>query len=281
MSGSFKCSRLVEELKLGDSPITKMIRELAGGSILTEFGLPLTFTQDRALTAVQLLFAWLEMQPSGTVPLPPEMQFLGWSSRASYIDINTLSYCRAYLGEKTKRINSDALLALSDLAQQEFCLAYPHPDEPVNQAIRSPILLVKEKGRQQDSYPSHLRIIFSPVLLHGAEGLDHRYIRKPTDLYAGIDLALGPGRGKRPPQLPRLASWIAIQRRNLILVGSEKLGRQLRSHDVISGHTKRFVRTISGYLEVLKSANIVRSFVAPCQATGGKWKIVRYPPPKL
>lgn len=275
------CSRLVEELKLGGSPVTNKIRELAGDDASAECGLPLTFTQDRALTTAQLLFTWRGMQPSGTMPSPPQMQAFDWVSTVPFIDVDTLSYCRAYSGRKSKRINNDALLALTDLAKREFWLAYPHFNGSVRRVIRSPILLVKHKKGEQDGYPSHLRIIFSPVLLHGVEDFDLRYLRKPADLYARIDLALGPGRGKRPPQLPRLASWIAVQRRTLTLVGSEKLAKQLRSHDLASGHTKRFVRTVSNYLEALKRANVVRSFAAPCEATGDLWKIVRYPPPKL
>lgn len=281
MSGTFKSSRLVEELKLGASRVTKGGCNRIGGDLPAEFGLPLTFTQDRALTAVQLLLAWQGMRPSGVTALSERMKAFDWMPGVPYVEIDTFTYCRAYTGTTHRRIDDDALRALSELAGRDFYMSIPLFDEPVSRIVRSPVLVLKEKGASGNSYPSHLRIVLSPVVFHGLDDAEPRYVRKPTDLYKRIASARGPGRGKRSPQLPRLVSWITIQRRNQILVGSETLAKQLRSGDVTSGHTKRFVRTVSGYLEVLKAAKIVRSFLAPCQATDGQWKIVRYPPPKL
>ena len=260
--------------------MTRKIREVTENASPDKCGLPLTFRQDRALTAVQLLFAWSDMKPSRFIPVPPEMGSFDQESTLSFIDVDTLSYCRAYSGKKSKRVDKGALVALRKLACKKFYLAYPPSSQSVEPIVLSPILMVRQTGSRLGGYPTQLRIIVSPVLLHGVDDVEHRYVRKPTDLYARFDLALGPGRGKRPPQLPRLASWIALQRNIMVEVGSEKLAMQLRSGNVTDGHAKRFVKTVSDYLEVLKKAQIVRSFVAPSEATNEHWKIVRFPPPK-
>jgi hypothetical protein len=74
VSDSFPTSRFIEKLKLGDK---------AQGAGKSSISLPLSFTEDRALTAVQLLLAEQSLGEIENLPMTPKAQEM-WRWKKGY-----------------------------------------------------------------------------------------------------------------------------------------------------------------------------------------------------
>lgn len=95
---TFPSSYLTESLKLGDSRMAQALKKQLGLNELDakDVGLPLSFSEDRALTAVQSLFAFGGLQPQEMVRLTPHAEKRWGCSELLVMVVEVKAYCRAY-----------------------------------------------------------------------------------------------------------------------------------------------------------------------------------------
>lgn len=129
---TFPSSYLTEKLKLGDVGTARAIKKQLGLEELTarDVGLSLSFSEDRALTAVQSLFAFQGFRPQEIVLLTPQAQEQWGCAEVPVMITEVKAYCRAYI--QAGDVTSDAALtALKSLADKHFYLS------PIPMALRA------------------------------------------------------------------------------------------------------------------------------------------------
>lgn len=276
---TFPSSYLTEHLKLGDAASARAIHKQLGLETLEvgEVGLALSFNEDRALTAVQRLFAFGGLQPQETVPLTPQAQ-LQWGCEELPVMVSEVkAYTRSYA--QSDEVDADAALsALKTLCAKRFHLAYSDAKGAPLRCLHAPVLAVQKYKLKGVRTPTHLRIALTPVLLQGVYPEATGFRAKPKDLHARIVSLTRAGPGRPPEQLLRLTAWLlTLSKRPTVQVSDQRLAERLRSQALKHSQVSRFRKTLSAHFEVYRQLELLQSYKAPGDETGGHWEIRCWP----
>jgi len=272
---TFPSSYLTEKLKLGDAKEVRAIKKQLGLNDLStrDIGLCLSFNEDRALTAVQSLFAFQGLKPHETVPLTPQAQERWGCTELPVMVTELKAYCRAYAKGGDVTLET-ALTALKTLANRHFYLAYTDGPESPLRCLYAPVLAVQKYKLRGVRRPTHLRIALTPVLLQGVYPEATGFRPKRTDLHAKLLTLAGAKPGRPPEQLLRLTSWLlTLPKRPTVSVTDQTLAERLRSQSLQHSQVAKFRRTLEQHFEIAKQLGLIKDFKAPAAGTGGKWLI--------
>ncbi len=272
---TFPSSYLTEKLKLGDASMARAIKKQLGLDDLyaRDAGLCLSFSEDRALTAVQSLFAFQGLKPHDMVPLTPQAQEAWGCTEFPVMVTEVRAYCRAYAqgGDVGTEV---ALTALKTLAGRSFYLAYTGGPDSTLRCLYAPVLAVQKYKLRGVRRPTHLRVALTPVLLQGVYPAATGFRPKRTDLHAKLLALAGAKPGRPPEQLLRLTSWLTtLPKRPTVSVTDQTLAERLRSQSLQHSQVAKFRRTLEQHFEIAKQLGLIKDFKAPEAGTGGKWLI--------
>jgi hypothetical protein len=272
VSDSFPTSRFIEKLKLGDKA------QGAGKSVIN---VPLSFTEDRALTAVQLLLAEQSFGEIENLPMTPKAQEMWrWEKGVPVLYTTPAEYSLAYLQHEAppKQVNARALNALKAIADKVYCLPMPGTAGDPAYEVSSTLIDVQKYIVTGKKRPVHLRISLSPAVFAGVYPTLSSFVHKPRNLYGHLDKALGPGSGKRPTMLPRLIAWLITYSTDAgpsIEVSETRIAERLGSQvfDFKSEQSNKFRKALSHYFEVVQAVGLIKAFEIPDEGDK-KWRVV-------
>jgi hypothetical protein len=272
---TFPSSYLTEKLKLGDATKAQSVKKQLGLEALTarEAGLSLSFSEDRALTAVQSLFAFGGFQPHEMVTLTSQAQEQWGCVELPVMVAEAKAYCRAYAqgGDVTA---DAALTTLKALASRHFYLAYTDGPESLLRCLYAPVLAVQKYKLRGVRRPTHLRVALTPVLLQGVYPAVTGFRPKRNDLHAKLVTVTGSKLGRPPEQLLRLTAWImTLPKRPTVHVTDQTLAERLRSQTLQHSQVGKFRRTLEQHFEIMKQLGMLKGFKPPTSETAGKWLI--------
>ncbi len=272
---TFPSSYLTEKLKLGDASTSRALKKQLGLEALTtrDVGLSLSFSEDRALTAVQSLFAFQGLRPQEMVALSTQAQEQWGCSELPVMVTEVKGYCRAYAqgGDVAAEV---ALTALKALAAKSFYLAYTDGPESPLRCLYAPVLAVQKYKLRGVRRPTHLRFALTPVLLQGVYPEATGFRPKPRDLHARIIALAGASSGRPPEQLLRLTAWLmTLPKRPTVSVTDRTLAERLRSQTLQHSQVSKLRRTLAQHFEVAKQLGLMKDFKSPVEETAGKWLI--------
>ncbi len=238
-----------------------------------DVGLSLSFSEDRALTAVQSLFAFQGFKPQEIVLLTPQAQERWGCAEVPVMITEVKAYCRAYI--QAGNVTADAALtALKTLADKHFYLAYTDGPESPLRCLYAPVLAVQKYKLRGVRRPTHLRVALTPVLLQGVYLEATGFRPKRTDLHTKLVSLAGAKSGRPPEQLLRLTAWImTLPKRPTTSVSDQTLAERLRSQSLQHSQVGKFRRTLEQHFEIVKRLGLIKDFKSPAPETAGKWLI--------
>jgi hypothetical protein len=272
---TFPSSYLTERLKLGDAATARAIKKQLGRDDLTarEAGLILSFAEDRALTAVQMMFAFQGLKPQEIAVLTPRAQEQWGCSEIPVMIAEVKAYCRAYAqgGDVAAEV---ALGALKGLVGRSFYLAYTDARDGPLRCVYGPVLAVQKYKLRGVRRPTHLRFALTPVLLQGVYPEATGFRPKLKDLHARIMTLAATKSGRPPEQLLRLTAWLlTLPKRPTVSVTDQTLAERLRSQALQHSQVAKFRRTLTEHFEVAKQLGMLKAFTAPSKEADSKWLI--------
>lgn len=229
---------------LGSEALGRALEEFTATGVvpttmrLHEFGLPLSYIEDRLVTTLQVLT--FELHSYGhrdgvpTRPMTPQAQERwGWSDPVPILEVDRREFINTYYfgaphpskRDRKRTPGSDAQLKLlneylQQLADRVFTFAFWPAGTVSANGTPAPARCVTSnlfalRYRYDKDRIVGLDIALSPIFLVGvydgydrADGTGTRFIQKDSDLYARLDKALGVNgqrrRGRVSPLLPRL-----------------------------------------------------------------------------
>ena len=271
---TFASSYLTERLKLGDAAAARALKKELGLAALTsrEVGLPLSFSEDRALTALQSLFAFGGFRPQETVALTPQAQAQWGCSELPVVVAELRVYGRAYAQGGDVPAEA-ALAALKALAARRFYLAYTDSPGGPLRCLHAPVLAAQRYKLKGHRRPTHLRVALTPALVQGVYPEVAGFRPKLRDLHAKLIALTGSKTGRPPEQLLRLTAWLlTLPKRPTVAVGDELLAERLRSQTLQHAQVAKFRRTLAQHFEVVKQLGLIGDFT-PASKAEDKWLV--------
>ena len=273
-SVNFYTPYLTEKLKLGDPDALAAIRkqpELADLSA-REVGLTLSFSEDRALAAVQSLFSFGSFEPHSAAPLTPQGQAWWGCDELPVLVLEAGDYVRAY-AQGAGTTAEVAMAALRSLAQRCFYLAYTEHDKGPYRVVHAPVLAAQKYKLQGTRQPTHLRVALTPALYQGVYPECRGYRAKPKNLHARLIELSGSKPGRPPETLLRLASWVLTLTAPSTPVTERKLAEKLRTRTLTNSQPGKFREDLRRSFGILKAAGILEDFIPPGLEDKGKWHV--------
>ena len=269
---TFATPYLTERLKLGDETLAKRVRGTLGLDTLSgsDVGLTFSFSEDRALTAVQSAFAFEAFQPHETVALTPQAQELWGCKELPVVVIEMKNYCRHYAQTGEVPLET-ALGALRSLAGRSFYLAFADDGKDSLRCLHAPVLAVQKYKLKGQRRPTHLRVALTPVLYRGVHPEVTGFRPKPKVLHARLAAS---SKGGRPPEaMLRLASWMLTLAKPATTVTERTLAERLRVRTLANGQPGKFRETLLRYFGTLKTLGLLEDFIPPGSEDRGKWRV--------
>lgn len=238
-----------------------------------EVGLVLSLSEDRALTALQSLFAFQSFRPQEAAALSPEAQAQWGCSELPVVVTELRAYNRAYAQGSDVSAEA-ALAALKTLAGRRFYLTYTDAPKGPLKCLHTPVVAVQKYKLKGHRRPTHLRFALTPVLVQGVYPEATGFRPKLKNLHARLITLTGSKPGRPPEQLLRLTAWLlTLPRRPTVSATDRLLAERLRSQTLQHAQVAKFRRTLAQHFEVAKQLGLIKNFKSPVLATEDEWLI--------
>jgi hypothetical protein len=271
---TFATPYLTEKLKLGYNDLAQAVKQHPGMDDLSDrdVGLTLSFSEDRALTAVQSLFCFASFEAQETMPLTSQGRAWWGCDELPILVIEAGEYVRAYAqGAGTPA--EVAMTALKSLSEKRFCLAYTEQHKGPYRVVHAPVMAVQKYKLRGVRRPTHLRVALTPVLYQGVYPNRKGFRAKPKDLHAGLIALSGAKPGRPPEGLLRLVSWLLTLEKSVTTVTEKKLAERLRVRTLVNGQPGKFREDLRQNFGILRALGLLENFTPPGLEDKGKWHL--------
>ncbi len=266
MSQTFPTSRLIEKLKLASDSRPASLK--------------LSFTEDRALTALQLLLAQKSFRALTTRQITPEArERWGCNEPVPVMFVPTLEFSKAYTQDRTtsNEVSLSSLRALKSLARKSFTLSWLADGSEY--AANSALIDVRQYILADRAQPKYLLIALSPPLVQGVYPELNDFVIKQSNQFYRIDQALGSGAGHRSEVTLRLIAWLSTlstQASGELSILETTLIHRLGLASLRKEGLKKFRLTMSKHLSIIQQVGLIKSFRQP-KVGREMWTLIRIP----